>query len=651
MKYERKQPRRDRRQAPPSGEYIVLDMSDRPAAQLAAPQVTPYDVGRIIAAANSGDTVELCKLAVEVEEKNWDIQNSMDTRRNALLGCDWHMTPGDDTPPAKEIAERFEKALRDAGNLNGLDTFYDLCGDLMGAVIAPFAASEVVWNNGTIEGFQSIEARHFTLQYGYEPRLITLDHPSGMELPPYKFIFHHNRRTGGDMARSGRIRTLAWLHVFQNFPMKDWLAFVERFGMPFIVARVSQNAWKNERDVIKGTIRAFGPSGGGVFTKETEVQLLQAANAGGGDNAYKTLLEYTGAAITKVLLGQLASSGEASGWSNGGAQGKVRQDILEADARGIEKTVTARLAAPWTAFNYGPAAPVPRLAIESEEPADEKAEAEVKQLDAQTIQTLGSAGWEVADPAVLKERFGIEFRKAAPAGTATPAGEGLPETAAAPQAETLDLKAKYDAMGVAIRAGLLTATPEIEEQTRRELGLPPISDAVRKAWDATGGIRQPIALKTSEAAAVSEALDVDNPADAAPMSAENRLRRGAAIAAAVGNGLIHRTADVERALARSFGVPLDAVKLAADDSKKKEEPPKSEPDALTAWLGPIEAELAALSGEGEISEEEFRKRLDSLAAGERFGDSAGFQAQLENTIYTGIAAGIAAGYKRGRRKK
>ena len=605
MKYERKQSRPERRRQPESGEFVLLDMTDRPASQLMCPEVTPYDVSRIISAANSGDTVELCKLAVEVEEKNWDIQNSMDTRRNALLGCGWHMEPGDETPQAKAIAERFEKVLRDAGNLNGLDTFYDLCSDLMGAVIAPFAASEIVWNNASITGFQSIEARHFTLQYGYEPRLITLEHPSGMELPPYKFVFHHNRRTGGDMARSGRIRTLAWLHVFQNYPMKDWLGFVERFGMPFVVARVSQNAWKNERDVIKGMIRAFGPSGGGVFSKDAEVQLLQAANAGGGDNAYKTLLEYTGAAITKVLLGQLASSGEAAGWSNGGAQGKVRQDILEADARGLEKTVTAQLAAPWTAFNYGPAAPVPRLVIEAGEPADEKAEAEVKQLESQTIQTLGAAGWEVEDPKVLEERFNIRFRKAAPP-QAAPTGD-VPETAAAPQAETLDLKAKYDAMGVAIRAGLLTATPEIEEQTRRELGLPPISEAVRKAWEATGGIRQPITLKTAEAEAVSEALDVD-----------------------------------------------DKAALAAEGAKKKEErlKPEPEPDVLKIWLGPIEAELLALTAEdGGPPDSEFAARLNALAAGEKFGDSTGFERQLENTVYTGIAAGIAAGYQRGRRRK
>ena len=73
---------------------------------------------------------------------------------------------------------------------------------------------------------------------------------------------------------------------------------------------------------------------------------------------------------------------------------------------------------------------------------------------------------------------------------------------------------------------------------------------------------------------------------------------------------------------------------------------------MKIWLGPIEAELLALTAEdGGPPDSEFAARLTALAAGEKFGDSTGFERQLENTVYTGIAAGIAAGYQRGRRRK
>ena len=139
-------------------------------------------------------------------------------------------------------------------------------------------------------------------------------------------------------------------------------------------------------------------------------------------------------------------------------------------------------------------------------------------------------------------------------------------------------------MGVAIRAGLLTATPEIEEQTRAELGLPPMTKEVKKAWEATGGIRQPITLKSTEEAAVSEALDVDDKAASArplPMGAE-----------------------------------------------------KSDPGLYEEWFDPIKRELEALSGEN-VGENELKKRLTALASGAGFGDSEDFEQVLENVICAG----------------
>ena len=161
--------------------------------------------------------------------------------------------------------------------------------------------------------------------------------------------------------------------------------------------------------------------------------------------------------------------------------------------------------------------------------------------------------------------------------------------------KTLNLKQKYDAMGVAIRAGLLTATPEIEEQTRAELGLPPMTKEVKKAWEATGGIRQPITLKSTEEAAVSEALDVDDKA----------------------------------ASARPLSMGAE----------------KSDPGLYEEWFDPIKRELEALSGEN-VGENELKKRLTALASGAGFGDSEDFEQVLENVI----CAGIAAGYEKNRKR-
>ena len=243
---------------------------------------------------------------------------------------------------------------------------------------------------------------------------------------------------------------------------------------------------------------------------------------------------------------------------------------------------------PWTDYNFGPSVASPQLVINCAAPED-------SEKNANTLKTLYEAGFE-ADEQEVSERFGWSLvRRPHPAdqaGNALPAGNS---DADAENTKTLNLKQKYDAMGVAIRAGLLTATPEIEEQTRAELGLPPMTKEVKKAWEATGGIRQPITLKSTEEAAVSEALDVDDKA----------------------------------ASARPLSMGAE----------------KSDPDPLEQWLEPIRRELAALTGEN-IGEDEFKKRLTDLASGAGFGDSEDFEQVLENVI----CAGIASGYEKNRKR-
>lgn len=290
-------------------------------------------------------------------------------------------------------------------------------------------------------------------------------------------------------------------------------------------------------------------------------------------------------AVEQVALRSDASSGDGGGLSKDNAQDKVRQDILEADATMLADCINRKVAEPWSRFNSGVQAACPRLVFVTDPPEDVERAANV-------IKTMYDAGWE-ADQEEVSARLGFKFtRRADDQFGQIPTGDPVEGE----DAHTLNLKQKYDAMGVAIRAGLLTATPEIEAQTRAELGLPAMSPEVRKAWEATGGIRQPITLKTAEAAAVSEALDVDG-----------------------------SQPDGELQLAESRG--------------------KDTPQSVLTWLGPVLDDLSDLADGPD------EKLQDALGHGlpVRFGDSGGFE---KVTVKTGLAAaahGIAEQYDKVKR--
>jgi phage gp29-like protein len=398
-----------------SGKQVHWTPDDRRTDD-ASRGLTPAAVDRIMVAANGGDAAELFRLAAELPEKNWDIFHALQTRRNAVLGCHWEIEPGDDSPAAKAAAEKLEQELRDSGSEQDMDSFYDLLGDLERALLPGVTVSEIIWEpGGSLAGFSFIEPHHLSFRDGRIPKMITVNFPLGIDLPRGKFIVHLLRAHGPDPVRGGLIRPLAWLHCFANMNVKDLLRFIERYGMPFTVAKVDQTTWNTELAKIKALIRSFGPDGGGVFTKSTEVELLQAANNTG--DIYFRLLEYVGAAITKVVLGQTATSSAGGGFSKDGAQSDVRQDIKDADCRWLENTVNIQVAKHWAKHNYGDAVPAPRLKIDSDPESDEKAEADTNKVNAETVKVLSESGYELDDDEV-SEKTGFKVtKKAATPGT------------------------------------------------------------------------------------------------------------------------------------------------------------------------------------------------------------------------------------------
>lgn len=395
---------------PASGVQIVMQpLTDREGLDVSR-GLTPRDVDRILVQANGGDVEAQCRLSRELPEKSPAVAHALRTRRNALTGRRWHIEPGDGSTRATEAARRLKSDLDAAGTTHPkagrLWSFPQLLAGLTDAVLPGFAAAEIVWRPGGLGfyGFRPVEQRFFSFAKSYSPRLRTTGHLYEGEEPGYGKLVFHALHDGIDPVRGGLIRPLAWLFCFSQINHKDLLSFIERYGMPFVRATVDQATWEKEKVTLNDLICNFGPRGGGVFSRNVEVELLQAASTTG--DVYFRLLEYLDDAITKVLLGQTASSGDSSGLSGGDAQSEVRHDILAADARALEETVNRDLFAVWMRCNYPPGVPSPRLQIETEPPEDEKAAAEKNLILAQTIQSLAAVGYK-ADVAAVSKMFGL----------------------------------------------------------------------------------------------------------------------------------------------------------------------------------------------------------------------------------------------------
>ena len=476
-----------------SSRMLVPDPSDRSYEDVSR-NLTPAQLDRILTAADSGDAADQAALAELILEKNHTVADAFAVRCNALLGLEWHVDASGDSPHAKRAAEEFEKALRACGSSPLADSFADLLADLMKSLIGGYAVSEIVWGpGGKLLGFGSVNARDLDFLNSFVPRIRTVDSGRLLDLIPGRHIFAQYRMHGPDPVRGGYIRPLAWLHCFIQCNIKDLLSFIERYGMPFVLAKVSDESFNNERAQLLNMIRNFGSAGGGLVTQGTEIVPVQAPNTTG--DVYFNVLRFFDDAVHRLLLGQTASSGDGGGLSKDNAQDKVRQDLLESDARFIEDVVNSQIAPAWTSFNCPPGTPVPAIVFDADPPENLEQEAAV-------LKTLYEAGFE-ADEREVSAKFGWKLKKREPDPIGLPGFAGPSGPAEDTAGQIQNLKQKYDALGVAIRAGLLTPTPELEAQTRAELGMPEMSPEVKKAWQETGGVRKPLTIKTPEDAAPS----------------------------------------------------------------------------------------------------------------------------------------------------
>lgn len=405
--------------------------------------LTPSKLDVMFRQANGGDPEAQARLALEIEEKNWDIGHNLATRRAAVMGIRTHCVPEDEEDErAAEIADEAAAMLRKIRPGNDTDVgLKGMIQDLLSAILPGYNCMEILWGAGgrTIEGFAPVATSAVTFRQSREPLLKTRNNANGLPLVPRKFIFHRHLARSGDATRGGLIRPLGWMHCFELAGVKDLMRFAEKFGMPFVSARIEDNAWEKDRTKIAYLIRNFGSDGGAVFSKAVELELLQAADSNG--ELYFKLLDYFGAAITKVITGQTATSGDAGGFSKGQVQGEVRQDILEADCEAIAETIRNDVLTPWTAFNYGEDAPVPVFKFNYEPPEDLKGSADV-------INVLANAGYQV-DPSHVEKKFGMPLVKD---------NEGNPK-----------LPTKQDLYQYHLQFGIAT-----KNEVRKRLGLEPI---------------------------------------------------------------------------------------------------------------------------------------------------------------------------------
>lgn len=298
-------------------------------------RLKPDRLVQIINDADAGDPREQAALFPTLLEKEPILAAHLNTRRLAALSKPWRVQ----SEGQPEVAEEITRMLAGAGLQKAM-------GWLLAAVGHGYAGVAVDWAEGgaAVTGFRPISNDRWLFDEGGNPALASA---AGQPIPLVEFhraqiLFLVNDGAAGLPCRMGLMRTLLWLHLFKYAAFTDWNHFLERFGMPFLLAKIPSGDFGDpkKRKELMESLHAVRSGGAGVGTTETEMQLLSSI---GRNDAYELHQRYCDELMTLVVLGQLASSDRGSGLSRGGMQEEVRQDILEADCAMLEEVIQNRL--------------------------------------------------------------------------------------------------------------------------------------------------------------------------------------------------------------------------------------------------------------------------------------------------------------------
>lgn len=344
--------------AAPTMAGVRSTISGHPAQGL-----TPRKLAQLLRDAEQGDAIAYLELAEEMEEKDLHYLSVLNTRKRQVAQLPIEVDAADDSAQAKDDAQLVRDWL-------DRDMIEAELFDILDAVGKGFSATELIWNlkpgSWLPDAVKWRDPRYFEFDRVTQERLLLREIDGPQELPAAKFIVHFHPSKSGLPIRGGLARAAAWGYCFKNFAIRDWVTFLETYGMPFRLGKYPNGTTEPDIRKLMQAVADLGSDAAAVVPEGMMIEFVDTKRGTAPNDLWRSKAEYIDAQISKAVLGQTGTTDmKAGGLGDGGnrVHDEVRGDIERADAKLVAATLNRELV-PWlVGFNRGPRERYPRIRI------------------------------------------------------------------------------------------------------------------------------------------------------------------------------------------------------------------------------------------------------------------------------------------------
>jgi len=299
------------------------------------------------------------------------------------------------------IADAYRENVVEKPNFTGM------VFNLLDGLGKGFAVVEPVWDTKTTPWtFSEFDYKdphwfHFD-RIGHRELRLRDETWEGKRLPGGVFLVHEPTIKSGLSIRGGLARVASIAYMAKAFTLKDWLAFMEVFGMPIRVGTYNPETIKEgERATLRNALANIGHDAAAMIPEGMNIDIVESMSRGsGGESLFGGLADYLDKQTSKAVLGQTMTTDDGSSLAQATVHQDIFQQFIALDARQVSNTINLGITTPWCQFNFGDNAPICKLEIDTTPPEDLKVFTEAALPWVVQGGLRVSASW-------VREKFGI----------------------------------------------------------------------------------------------------------------------------------------------------------------------------------------------------------------------------------------------------